>query len=87
MDSLIQENAQNRYRFSRWSGNGAGSYSGPERHDEIVINNPITENVVWLRECLIDIVIEPENRGTVLSDQMGTDLQAGPDLTAEESIR
>ena len=70
VDSLIQEGAQNRYRFSRWAGTGAGSYSGSKRHYEIVMNNPVTENVVWFRECLIDIVIEPENRGAVLSDQL-----------------
>jgi hypothetical protein len=70
VDSLIQEDALNRYRFSRWAGIGTGSYSGSEREHEIIMNNPVVENIVWLRECRVDITILPENRGVVLSDQL-----------------
>ncbi|MBN2105441.1 T9SS type A sorting domain-containing protein [bacterium] len=65
VDSLVEIDFQNRFRFSGWTGSGTGAYTGSERTHTVIINHPVTETVVWRQECPIDVAINPENAGIV----------------------
>ena len=73
VDSVVADDSQNRYRFSRWAGSGYGYYAGPLREKEIVIHNPLVQTVIWQRECPVDVMISPENRGHVVKENVTDD--------------
>lgn len=65
VDSLVQSDSKNRYRFAQWQGSGSGSYTGTVREQTVVMNNAVTETVVWNHECLITTQVTPPNTGIV----------------------
>ena len=70
VDSLVQIDTQNRDRFFKWNGEGTGSYGGRQREYELTMHHPVTETVIWSRECRIDVTVTPDNAGTVQQENV-----------------
>jgi len=65
VDSTASGAPGERYRFSGWTGSGAGSYTGTSRVPSIVMNGPVTETASWRRQCFVSLAVEPEGSGTL----------------------
>ncbi len=64
-----------RYRFSRWTGQGSGAYSGTNNPAEVTVNSPITETVTWSIEYYVQIISahgEPSGEGWYAAGRSAT---------------
>ena len=44
-----------QYAFSHWSGEGVGSYDGPDNPGSVIMRGPITETAVWGTQYYLNI--------------------------------
>jgi len=47
VDSLVQASDSIRFAFKRWKGTGNNSYTGIQRTNTIIMNNPVIETAEW----------------------------------------
>ncbi|HHS13339.1 MAG TPA: T9SS type A sorting domain-containing protein [bacterium] len=56
VDSVVLDSyGTSRLTFLGWEGTGEGSYTGPQRTPTVVMNEPITQTVIWNQEYYLDI--------------------------------
>jgi hypothetical protein len=65
VDSVVAAGTAARYRFNKWQGTGAGSYSGPDPLKSVVVLGPVKEEAVWKTQYWIAMSIDPIGSGNV----------------------
>lgn len=70
-----------QFVFTGWTGSGAGSYSGAQAINTIIMNNPVTETAGWKTQYLLTTSVEPAESGSVTPNPVGPWFDAGEFVT------
>ncbi|MCK5148322.1 PKD domain-containing protein [bacterium] len=65
VDEFVDLGQGSRMRFDGWAGSGDGSYSGTDRSGEIIIQGPVTEQVMWQQQYYITTSYIPSGGGVI----------------------
>jgi len=75
--SPVNGAAGTQYVFTGWIGSGAGSYSGVQIVNSIIMNNPVTETAGWKTQYQLTTTVNPAGSGTVTPNLAGPWYDAG----------
>lgn len=62
---MVPVNPGVRRAFLRWTGTGAGSYSGTDTSASVVVANPITETACWKTQYWLTTAASPPEGGSI----------------------